>query len=152
MQQKFFLWSKKSVEFALSDIDDIAVKSDVDGLSGATGRGAMTQMPDFDQEMDRLQDYIPDWAGRNLKRLRRPRAVWVRVPTGIALTGGGVLSFLPVLGIWMLPVGLALLAHDVRVLRRPVAHVLHFTNGKIEKRRCKKRAKSAPEARPGARD
>jgi hypothetical protein len=29
------LWNKKPVEFALSDIDDIAVKSDVDGLSGA---------------------------------------------------------------------------------------------------------------------
>jgi hypothetical protein len=36
LQQKMLLWSKKPVEFALSDIDDIAVKSDVDGLSGAT--------------------------------------------------------------------------------------------------------------------
>ena len=34
-QQKILLWNKKPVEFALSDIDDIAVKSDVDGLSGA---------------------------------------------------------------------------------------------------------------------
>ncbi len=36
LQQKILLWSKKPVEFALSDIDDIAVKSDQDGLSGAT--------------------------------------------------------------------------------------------------------------------
>ena len=36
LQQKMLLWSKKPVEFAFSDIDDIAVKSDVDGLSGAT--------------------------------------------------------------------------------------------------------------------
>ena len=36
LQQKLLLWSKKPVEFALSDIDDIAVKSDVDGLSGAS--------------------------------------------------------------------------------------------------------------------
>ena len=35
LQQKILLWNKKPVEFALSDIDDIAVKSDVDGLSGA---------------------------------------------------------------------------------------------------------------------
>jgi hypothetical protein len=35
LQQKMLLWSKKPIEFALSDIDDIAVKSDVDGLSGA---------------------------------------------------------------------------------------------------------------------
>ena len=36
LQQKMLLWSKKPVEFALTDIDDIAVKSDVDGLSGAS--------------------------------------------------------------------------------------------------------------------
>jgi len=35
LQQKMLLWNKKPVEFAFSDIDDIAVKSDVDGLSGA---------------------------------------------------------------------------------------------------------------------
>ena len=35
LQQKVLLWSKKPVEFAFSDIDDIALKSDVDGLSGA---------------------------------------------------------------------------------------------------------------------
>lgn len=36
VQEKILLWNKKPVEFALSDIDDIAVKSDKDGLSGAT--------------------------------------------------------------------------------------------------------------------
>jgi hypothetical protein len=35
LQHKMLLWNKKPVEFALSDIDDIAVKSDTDGLSGA---------------------------------------------------------------------------------------------------------------------
>lgn len=35
LQQKLLLWKKKPVEFALSDIDDIAVKSDVDAMSGA---------------------------------------------------------------------------------------------------------------------
>ena len=35
LQKKMLLWNKKPVEFALADIDDVAVKSDVDGLSGA---------------------------------------------------------------------------------------------------------------------
>jgi hypothetical protein len=35
LQQKMLLWKKKPVEFPLSNIDDIAVKSDIDGLSGA---------------------------------------------------------------------------------------------------------------------
>ena len=102
--------------------------------------GAVTHMSAFEEEMTRFEDQIPDWAGRKLKRLRSPRAVWVRVPAGVALTGGGVLSFLPVFGIWMLPVGLALLAQDVPVMRRPVTHVLRFANDKIEKIRAKKNA------------
>lgn len=36
LQHKVLLWSKKPVDFALTEIDDIAVKSDKDGLSGAT--------------------------------------------------------------------------------------------------------------------
>jgi hypothetical protein len=36
LQQKLLLWNKKPVEFALSDIDDIAVKSRVDAASGVT--------------------------------------------------------------------------------------------------------------------
>jgi hypothetical protein len=78
-----------------------------------------------------------------LTALRRPRAIWVRVPAGIALTGGGVLGFLPVLGVWMLPVGLALLAHDVPSMRRPLARVLHFTNHKIQQRKERKAAEKA---------
>jgi hypothetical protein len=35
LQQKILLWNKKPVEFDLADIDDIAVKSETDGLSGA---------------------------------------------------------------------------------------------------------------------
>ena len=97
--------------------------------------GGKSGKPDFHEEMDRFEGHMPDWAGRNLKRLRHPRAVWVRVPAGVALTGGGVLSVLPGLGLWMLPVGLALLAHDVPVMRRPLARVLRFTNVKIEQRR-----------------
>jgi len=103
-------------------------------------------MSDFDQEMDRFQDHLPDWASRNLGRLRRPRAVWVRVPAGIALTGGGVFSVLPGLGLWMLPIGLALLAQDVPVMQRPLARVLNFTNGKIDTMKVRKAAKRARSA------
>jgi hypothetical protein len=103
----------------------------------------MTRVPDFDEEMDRLQGHMPDWAGRNFDRLRQPEAVWVRVPAGIALIGGGVLSFLPVLGIWMLPVGVALLACDVRPMQPPLARALRFANRKIEKRKERKAAEKA---------
>jgi hypothetical protein len=97
----------------------------------------MTPNPDFHEEMDRFQNHIPRLIGRNLNRLRRERAIWVRLPTGVALVGGGVLGFLPlpIVSIWMLPVGLALLAHDIPTIRAPIARFLHFTNRKIEKRK-----------------
>ena len=103
----------------------------------------MTRVPDFDEEMDRLQGHMPEWAGRNFDRLRQPEAVWVRVPAGIALIGGGVLSFLPVLGIWMLPVGVALLACDVRPMQPPLARALRFANRKIEERKERKTGEKA---------
>jgi hypothetical protein len=36
---------------------------------------------------------------------------------GLLLTFGGVLGFLPIVGFWMVPIGLALLADDVQLLR-----------------------------------
>jgi hypothetical protein len=40
----------------------------------------------------------------------------------VLLLLGGVFSILPGLGLWMLPLGLLLLAADVPFLRKPVAH------------------------------
>ena len=54
-------------------------------------------------------------------KLKLPRTKTGRRALGGALVAGGVLSFLPVLGLWMLPAGLAVLSadsHQVRRLRR----------------------------------
>nr|WP_244606532.1 hypothetical protein [Arsenicitalea aurantiaca] len=58
--------------------------------------------------------------GRVIGFLRRPVARLVRIPLGIVLVLGGILSFLPVLGVWMLPLGLLLLAIDLPFLQPPV--------------------------------
>ena len=63
--------------------------------------------------------------------LRRPSSRWVRRPAGISLILGGVLSILPFFGLWMLPLGLLLLAEDVPSLRRAIDHLLD----RIERRR-----------------
>ena len=94
----------------------------------------MTLVPDFHDEVDRLQNHIPCWVGHNLNRLRGKRALWLRVLSGVALIGAWSILPLPIVGIWMLPVGLALLAHDIPMMRRPMARLLHFTNRKIEER------------------
>jgi len=74
---------------------------------------------ELDELLDRLRQDFPvargfiDWVRGRASR-------FVRIPLGLLLIVGGVLSFLPVLGIWMLPLGLLILAIDIPVLRGPV--------------------------------
>lgn len=51
------------------------------------------------------------------RRLPRP----ARIAAGIALILGGVVGFLPVLGFWMIPAGLLVLAIDIPIAKK----VLH---------------------------
>jgi hypothetical protein len=93
---------------------------------------------------DRLERKVPRQAANMLARVRRPEARWIRIPLGILLVLGGIFSFLPVLGIWMLPLGLLLLAVDLIFLQHPVNFSIlrgsrYWTNWQ-RKRRDKKNA------------
>ncbi len=68
-----------------------------------------------------LERELPARVAWSIRNLRHPRAHWMRIPAGVLLVLGGVFSILPFLGIWMLPLGLLLVAHDVPVLREPAA-------------------------------
>ncbi|MFN3656630.1 MAG: hypothetical protein ACK4UO_05165 [Pseudolabrys sp.] len=91
----------------------------------------MSRAPDFERELDRLQLRLPDWLRRAIEAARRPGAVWVRVPLSLVLVAGGLVGFLPILGFWMIPLGLALLALDLPILRRPLARVIAWINRKL---------------------
>lgn len=52
------------------------------------------------------------------KSLPLPQSVWWRRILGGGLIFGGVFSFLPVLGVWMLPLGLVILSRDSKRIRR----------------------------------
>jgi hypothetical protein len=70
--------------------------------------------------------------------LRRPSSRLVRIPLAILLIFGGIFSFLPVLGLWMLPLGLLLFAQDVPMLQKPMARMLGWVERKwIERQRAK---------------
>ena len=86
--------------------------------------------PDLDEELDRLQERLPDGLSRFMKKVRSPAAAPYRIPAGVALTTGGLFGFLPVLGFWMVPLGLAVLVQDVPVMRSPLARLLAKVNGK----------------------
>ena len=63
---------------------------------------------------------LPPALQSRIEWLRVPSRWWLRVPAGVLFTLGGLLSILPVLGLWMLPVGAALLAEDVPGMKGPL--------------------------------
>ena len=65
-----------------------------------------------------------------MRKVRSPAVAPYRIPVGIALTAGGVFGFLPIVGFWMVPLGLAVLAQDVPVMRPPLARLVAKINGK----------------------
>jgi hypothetical protein len=84
-----------------------------------------------EQRLDRLIGRLPQRLQAVIRWLRKPSARWVRIPAGVLLIGGSVRSILPLFGLWMLPLGLLLLAEDVPLLRRGMDRILDW----IERRR-----------------
>ena len=93
-------------------------------------------------ELDRhfawFEDRLPPRLARFVGWLRKPSSRLVRIPLAILLIAGGIFSFLPVLGLWMLPLGLLLFAQDVPILQKPLARMLGWVERKwIERQRAK---------------
>lgn len=93
---------------------------------------------EIDRHFAWLEDRLPSRPAKFIAWLRRPSSRYVRIPLAILLIFGGIFSFLPVLGLWMLPLGLLLFAQDVPPLQRPLAATLGWVERKwIERQRNK---------------
>ena len=77
----------------------------------------------FQRQFDALERLIPALRGP-MSTLRRDSWFPVRFPLALILIAGGVFAFLPVLGLWMLPFGLLLLAVDLPILRGPISALI----------------------------
>jgi hypothetical protein len=84
----------------------------------------MSDNPDFHAVLRRFEERLPEWIARKSRALREPQARIWRLPTAGLLIAGGFLGFLPVLGFWMVPLGLMLLAVDLPALQPPLARML----------------------------
>jgi hypothetical protein len=84
-----------------------------------------------ERRLELLLRRLPQRAQHILRWLRQPSARWVRIPMGLLLMLGGVFSILPILGLWMLPLGLVLLAEDIKPLKAATGRMLSW----IEHRR-----------------
>jgi hypothetical protein len=77
----------------------------------------------FQRQFDALGRLAPALRGP-MSTLRKDSWFPIRFPLALILIAGGVFSFLPVLGIWMLPLGLLLLAVDLPILRGPISGLI----------------------------
>ncbi len=97
----------------------------------------------YKSEIDRhfawFEARLPQRPARFVGWLRRPSSRFARIPLALLLIVGGIFSFLPVLGLWMLPLGLLLFAQDVPILQRPLARMLGWVERKwLERERAKR--------------
>ncbi len=108
---------------------------------------------DHKAELDRhfawFEAKLPPRGARFVSWLRKPSSKLVRIPLAILLILGGIFSILPVLGLWMLPLGLVLFAQDVPFLQGPMARMLGWIERKwLEREAAKNAAKDTPKNTP----
>ena len=100
-------------------------------------------MSEHQKELDRhfawFEKKLPPGPAKFVGWVRKPSSVYARIPLAILLVAGGFLSFLPVLGLWMLPLGLLLFAQDIPPLQKPMAQGLGWIERKwLERQRAKR--------------
>jgi purine-cytosine permease-like protein len=52
------------------------------------------------------------------RKLPLPQSRWMRILIGILLVVFGIFGFLPILGFWMIPLGLLVLSYEFAIVRR----------------------------------
>jgi hypothetical protein len=82
-----------------------------------------------DRPLERLLKALPSGISRLFTRVMHPDASRVRRPLAVIMIVGGLCGFLPILGFWMLPVGLILIGEDIPVVKRLTLRALGTLQG-----------------------
>jgi 4-alpha-glucanotransferase len=93
----------------------------------------------LDEIVDKYSDKMPRFIRRFVLWLRRPELRWVRLIVGVLFVLLGCVGFLPVLGFWMVPLGLILLAQDIQFLQRPILSAILWAEDKAKRWQQRKR-------------
>ena len=75
------------------------------------------------RQFEAIERLLPVGKG-TVRAMRERRYRLLRIPLALVLIPGGMLGFLPVLGFWMLPVGLLLLAVDIPAMQPTISSAL----------------------------
>lgn len=92
---------------------------------------------ELNRYFEMINQRVPARVSEFIRWLRRPSSLAPRLAVAVLLILGGIFSFLPVLGIWMLPLGLLLIAQDIPFLQKPLVKVLAWTEMKWERLRLR---------------
>lgn len=88
---------------------------------------------ELDRYCDRIEKHLPDWSSRFLRWLRQPSNRSVRILVAALLGLGGLFSFLPVAGLWMLPLGLIVISQDLPFLQAPLVLAFQWIEARVER-------------------
>jgi hypothetical protein len=97
----------------------------------------ITTKAELNRYFEMIDRRVPIGVSRFIRWLRIPSSFAVRLAIAVLLILGGIFSFLPILGIWMLPLGLLLIAQDVPFLQKPLVGGCAWAEGKCQSLRAK---------------
>jgi hypothetical protein len=89
---------------------------------------------ELDRYLEKIEQRLPRFARRFLHWLRRPSLWPLRAVVALLLGVGGIFSFLPILGLWMLPLGLIIIAQDLPFLQAPLVRLFKWIEAKWPRR------------------
>ena len=91
-----------------------------------------TTKAELNRYFEMIDRRVPIRVSQSIRWLRKPSSFAVRLVVVLLLILGGIVSFLPVLGLWMLPLGLLFIAQDVPLLQKPLVGALAWVGAKGE--------------------
>jgi hypothetical protein len=95
-------------------------------------RMTATTRAELNRYFEMIDRRVPISVSQFIRWLRMPSSFAIRLVIAILLILGGIFSFLPVLGLWMLPLGLLLIAQDVPLLQEPLVAAFALVEAKCK--------------------
>lgn len=79
-----------------------------------------------EKRLQKLLTKLPENLAALIRQWRGMEARWKRIPVAFLFLIGSLFFWLPILGVWMLPLGLLLLAEDIPVLRSVIYRFVNW--------------------------
>jgi hypothetical protein len=97
----------------------------------------MKTKAELNRYFEMIDRRVPMRVSQFIRWLRKPSSFAARLLVALLLIVGGFLSFLPVLGLWMLPLGLLFIAQDIPILQKPLVSALAWVEANWERLKVK---------------